>query len=60
MRDDTTIAIMKSTRQKLEGLKIIEDETYDHLINRFIDEIDQLKKQIKQITKEHGKNKKLC
>ena len=42
MRDDTTIAIMKSTRQKLEDLKIHERETFDDLLNRFIDKIDNL------------------
>ena len=52
MRDDTTIAVMKSTRQKLEDLKIHDRETFDDLLNRIVNEINKLKKQ-------RGKNKRL-
>lgn len=30
----TTISLLRSTKEKLEKLKIIPDETYDHLIHR--------------------------
>lgn len=56
MRDDTTIAIQKTTREKLEGIKVHERETYDDLLNRILDENFHLEKQVNKL---RGKNKKL-
>ena len=57
VRCDSTIAVTKATKEKLHQFKLIEDETYDNMINRLIDEIDNLKKQITK--KYRSKNKKL-
>ena len=56
MRDDTTIAVMKTTRQTLEDLKVHKKESFDDLINRIIDKINRLEK---QMDKKRGSNKKL-
>ena len=56
VRCDSTIAVTKATKEKLHQFKLIEDETYDNMINRLINEINNIKK---QITKKRGKNKKL-
>jgi len=52
MRDDTTIAIMRTTRQKLDDLKIHERETFDDLLNRLLTEIKNYRKKL-------GKNRRL-
>lgn len=51
MGAETTIGIQKSTRQKLEKMKIHERETCDDILNRLINEIQSIKKL--------GKNKRL-
>jgi len=56
VRCDSTIAVTKATKEKLHQFKMIEDETYDNMINRLIEEINHLRK---QITKKHEKNRKL-
>jgi hypothetical protein len=40
-RCDTTIALTKITKQRMDEIKIIESETYDHVINRLINEIQK-------------------
>ena len=55
-RCDSTIAVTKETKERLHQFKLIEEETYDNMINRLIDEITKLKKQFK---KKLSNNKKL-
>jgi len=52
VRCDRTIALTEGTKSRLNTFKIIDDETYDNLINRLIDEIEQFRKK-------RGKNRHL-
>lgn len=56
MRDDTTIAIQKDTRQRLEDIKVHQRETFDDIVTRILDENFHLEKQVNKL---RGKNKKL-
>jgi len=57
MPTNCTIALSNEVREKLQRMKIIENETYDHLINRIIDDMFHMEKQLQ---KKRGKNKKLA
>ena len=61
-RADQTIAVRKDTRQKLQGFKVIEEDTYDNVVNRlmwkkarFMKEITKLKNEIIQLKKDIAK-----
>ena len=45
MREDTTINVKRTTKSKMNKFKLINDETYDSLIIRLLDELERLRNQ---------------
>ena len=52
VRCDRTIAVTQETKERLHQFKIIDDETFDNMINRLITEVEQFRKKL-------GKNRRL-
>jgi len=46
-RCDRTIAVTQQTKDRLINYKIIDQETFDNIINRMLDENKQLKSKLK-------------